>query len=151
MRSSSHHEADRLCSGCSSKNGQLVLASRAAAEEQVACVEGACRCLGLSSRQDAARCRVRRHSSLIGGCLTARRRVRRATVRNRVVTGACRSSNGSSLQAVFGEVRRCSSSLLASLHQSDSSVSCKRKLVVVSSVPVATSRSQKYVAASRAA
>ena len=47
-------------------------------------------------------------------CMTARRRVRR-------------------LFAVLGEVRRCfSSSLLASLHQRDSSLSCKRKLVVAS-------------------
>ena len=64
-------------------------------------------------------------------CMTARRRVRRLFV---VASrgGACRNINGSSLQAVFGEVRRCFSSLLASLHQRDSSLSCKRKLVVAS-------------------
>ena len=64
-------------------------------------------------------------------CMTARRRVRRLFV---IASrgGACRNINGSLLQAVFGEVRRCFSSLLASLHQSDSSLSCKRKLVVAS-------------------
>ena len=47
-------------------NEDLGAASRAAAGEQVARVKGACRCLGLSSRQDAARGWVKRQSSLIG-------------------------------------------------------------------------------------